>query len=339
MNILLTGGTGYIGSHIAVVFAQMGYRVVLYDNLSNSTEDVVEKINAIAGSRCILAQGDVRDTALLQATLSRHRIDAVVHLAGSKAVAESVARPVEYYANNVQGTISLLQAMSSVGTRMLVFSSSATVYGQPSYLPIDEAHPTGVTSPYGRSKLHIEELLKDVAASDPNWRIVCLRYFNPVGSHETALLGEKPIGRPNNLVPFIAEVAIGKRDIVRVFGDDYHTPDGTGLRDYVHVMDLAEGHEAAMKFLQLNTGWHAINLGTGIAHSVLEMIRAFEVAAGKRIPLEFAPRRPGDVAACFGDPSKAEIVLGWKATRTIESMCRSTLHFYTNMEAAHQTRS
>jgi UDP-glucose 4-epimerase len=327
MNILLTGGTGYIGSHIAVVLTEMGNRVFLYDNLSNSTESVVEQIKFIVGQQCLFIRGDIRDTELLKVALRSHSIDAVVHCAGLKAVGESVQKPIEYYTNNVQGTISLLEAMKAEAIKTLVFSSSATVYGGPQYLPIDEDHPTSATNPYGRSKLHIEEILSDVAHSDSEWHIACLRYFNPVGAHETARIGENPAGRPNNLMPFVAQVAAGKRATLSVFGDDYETPDGTGLRDYIHVVDLAEGHAMALRFLQSNSGLHAFNLGTGRAYSVLEMVRAFEVASGKDVPFEVTPRRPGDVAACYANPDKAKRLLGWAAKRTLDEMCTSTWLF------------
>ena len=242
MNVLLTGGTGYIGSHTAAVLSELGNQVVLYDNLSNSSDSVIEKLFQITGQQIRFVNGDVRDTEPLKGTLAAHQIDAVIHFAGLKAVGESVEKPVDYYANNVQGTISLLQAMQSVHVKTLVFSSSATVYGEPKYLPLDESHPTSATNPYGRSKLHIEEMLNDVAASDPAWRMACLRYFNPVGAHESGLIGENPNGVPNNLMPYIAQVAAGQRAELSVFGADYPTSDGTGVRDYIHVMDLAEGH-------------------------------------------------------------------------------------------------
>lgn len=334
MKILLTGGTGYIGRHIAVVFAQMGHSVVLYDNLSNSSASVTTEINAIVDGKCVFVRGDIRDTSLLQSTLRSHKIEAVVHLAGLKAVGESVEKPVDYYANNVQGTISLLEAMKDEGIKTLVFSSSATVYGQPHYLPIDENHPTSATNPYGRSKLHIEEMLSDVAASDPEWHIACLRYFNPAGAHETALLGERAAGKPNNLIPFIAQVATGERKVLSIFGDDYETPDGTGLRDYIHVMDLAEGHAAALQFLISNAGWHAFNLGTGQAYSVMEMIKSFEKASCREVAFDVTPRRPGDVAACFANPDKARLVLGWTARRTLDDMCMSTWQFHQSFENA-----
>ncbi|WP_323030353.1 UDP-glucose 4-epimerase GalE [Castellaniella sp.] len=327
MNILLTGGTGYIGSHTATVLAQQGHRVVLFDNLSNSDEAVVGQLARILGAAPVFVRGDVRDEALLERTLRDHEIQAVIHFAGLKAVGESVEKPLDYFSNNVQGTLSLLQAMRTRGVRTLVFSSSATVYGEPQYLPLDESHPTGATNPYGRSKLHIEEILGDLAASDPSWRVACLRYFNPVGAHDSGLIGENPRGVPNNLMPYVAQVATGLRAELNVFGDDYPTPDGTGVRDYIHVMDLAEGHAAALSFLADRTGWHAVNLGTGQGHSVLDVVHAFEQASGRPVPYRIQPRRPGDVAACYADPAKARRDLGWAATRTLEDMCRSTWRY------------
>jgi UDP-glucose 4-epimerase len=327
MNVLLTGGMGYIGSHTGVVLLNSGHRVVLYDNLSNSSDRVLEKLAQVTGQLVPFVKGDVRDTDLLKATLAAHEIDAVIHFAGLKAVGESVEKPVEYYANNVQGTISLLQAMQSVHIKTLVFSSSATVYGQPQYLPLDESHPTSATNPYGRSKLHIEEMLNDVAASDPDWRIACLRYFNPVGAHESGLIGENPNGAPNNLMPYIAQVAAGQRPRLSVFGGDYPTEDGTGVRDYIHVMDLAEGHAAALSFLSETTGWHAINLGTGRGYSVLDMVQAFEKASGCQVPYQIVVRRAGDVAACYANPNKAGECLNWHARRSLDDMCASTWCF------------
>ncbi|MGB3423208.1 MAG: UDP-glucose 4-epimerase GalE [Castellaniella sp.] len=332
MNILLTGGTGYIGSHTATVLTQQGHHVVLFDNLSNSSDAVLGRLARILGISPAFVQGDVRDGALLGRVLGDHAIDAVVHFAGLKAVGESVEKPLDYFANNVQGTLSLLQAMRAVGARTLVFSSSATVYGEPGYLPLDEHHPTGAANPYGRSKLHIEEILGDLAASDPSWRIACLRYFNPVGAHDSGLIGESPRGVPNNLMPYVAQVAAGLRTELNVFGDDYPTPDGTGVRDYIHVMDLAEGHAAALNFLAGHPGRHAVNLGTGRGYSVLEVVRAFEQASGRDVPYRIQPRRPGDVAACYADPAKARRDLGWTATRTLEEMCSSTWKYQQGVE-------
>ncbi len=329
MNILLTGGTGYIASHTAIVLAEAGHRPVLLDNLSNSSADVVDRLAQITGTRFPFVEGDIRDTALLRRVLADEGIGAVVHFAGLKAVGESVEQPLRYYDNNVGGTISLLQAMDESGVGTLVFSSSATVYGQPAYLPLDEAHPTGATNPYGRTKLHIEEMLAELAASGANWRIACLRYFNPVGAHASGLIGEDPNGIPNNLMPYIARVAGGRLPFLNVFGDDYPTPDGTGVRDYIHVMDLAEGHRAALDFLagSAGAGWLAFNLGTGCGYSVLDMVRAFEQASGRPVPYRIAPRRPGDVAACYAKADKAADQLAWRALRSLDDMCASTWHF------------
>ena len=327
MNILLTGGAGYIGSHTATVLALAGHDVVLYDNLYNSSVVIFERVKHIAGQRLRFVKGDVRDTNLLEKTLASFRVDAVMHFAGLKAVGESVHKPIEYSANNVQGTISLLQAMQSQKIKKLVFSSSATVYGEPRYLPLDENHPTSATNPYGRSKLHIEEILSDVAKSDPDWSIVCLRYFNPVGAHPSGLIGENPNGIPNNLMPYIAQVAAGQRAELSVFGADYPTIDGTGVRDYIHVMDLADGHVAALKYLDQTAGWHAVNLGTGKGYSVLEMVKAFESASGHAVPYRVVDRRAGDVATCFADPQRAKKLFNWTAKRSLEEMCASSWFF------------
>ncbi|MCC7222010.1 MAG: UDP-glucose 4-epimerase GalE [Candidatus Contendobacter sp.] len=330
MNILLTGGTGYIGSHTAVVLAQAGHRMVLLDNYSNSQPEVGDRLAQILGQPVTQIEGDVRDTARLIETLRQYAIEAVIHFAGLKAVGESVARPIDYYAHNVQGTISLLQAMQATGVKILVFSSSATVYGNPQYLPIDEQHPLSATNSYGRSKLHIEAMLSDVAHSDDAWRIACLRYFNPVGAHESGLIGENPQGAPNNLMPFIAQVASGEQPWLNVYGNDYPTPDGTGVRDYIHVMDLAEGHQAALAVLSAGLGVGSqpanlitVNLGTGQGYSVLEMVKTFEAVSGRVVPYQIAPRRPGDIAACYAQVSKAADVLGWQARRGLQEMCAS----------------
>lgn len=337
MKILLTGGTGYIGSHTAIVLQQLGHQVLLYDNLSNSTDSVLEKLIQITGQEIRFIRGDVRDTELLRSTLISNNINAVIHFAGLKAVGESVEKPIDYYANNVQGTISLLQTMQSAQVKTIVFSSSATVYGEPQYLPLDESHPTSATNPYGRSKLHIEQMLNDVASSDLGWRIACLRYFNPVGAHESGLIGENPHGVPNNLMPCIAQVAVGQRTELSVFGDDYPTADGTAIRDYIHVMDLAEGHAAALDFLSQTTGWQAINLGTGKGYSVLEMVQAFEKASGREVPYKIVARRAGDVAACYADPKKASKLLNWRAKRTLEEMCISLRDYIQNSLSKNPT--
>ena len=324
MKILLTGGTGYIGSHAAVVLVDAGHQVVLLDNLSNSQVAVLDRLERILAHRVPFVEADIRDTDTMIRTMRDHGIDAVMHFAGLKAVGESVKDPINYYANNVQGTISLLQAMDACNVRTMVFSSSATVYGDPQYLPLDEHHPTSATNPYGRSKLHIEEILSDVAQSNDKWNFVCLRYFNPVGAHASGLIGERPNGIPNNLMPYIAQVAHGERPFLSVFGDDYNTPDGTGVRVYIHVVDLVDGHLAALEFAQNHSGWHAINLGTGKGSSVLEMVQAFAQASGKDVPYQIMPRRSGDVASCYAKPDKAAEVLGWTAKKSIDDMCRST---------------
>ena len=299
--------------------------MVLYDNFVNSNANVVNRLEMITGETVTLVAGDIRDTELLIESIQLHGVTAVIHFAGLKAVGESVAKPIDYYDNNVNGTISLLKAMQATKLKTLVFSSSATVYGNPEYLPIDEDHPTSAANPYGRSKLQIEEILADLANSDSSWRIACLRYFNPVGAHESGLIGEDPNGIPSNLMPYIAQVALGKLPYLNVFGNDYPTQDGTGVRDYIHVMDLAEGHLAALNFLSNEkNGWYAINLGTGRGYSVLEMLNAFEVASGQVIPYQISPRRQGDIANCYANVDKANNLLGWQAKKTLKDMCLST---------------
>ncbi len=327
MNILLTGGAGYIGSHTAVVLAEAGHEVVLLDNFCNSKKSVLDRLEKILGKVLPCVEGDVRDTALLAKTLQDYKIDAVIHFAGLKAVGESVANPVLYYANNVQGSISLLQAMQKVGVKTLVFSSSATVYGEPQYLPYDEDHPTKPMNPYGQSKLQVEEILRDLAASDPAWKITSLRYFNPVGAHESGLIGEDPNGIPNNLMPYIAKVASGELPHLNIFGNDYKTRDGTGERDYIHVMDLAEGHMASIKFLELNSGYYVINLGIGYSISVLELIHAYEKVSGVRLTKRIVNRRKGDLPAYYSNIDKAQKLLKWRGTRALEEICKSVLKY------------
>jgi UDP-glucose 4-epimerase len=328
MNILLTGGAGYIGSHVAAPLVSAGHRVVCFDNLSNSDPAVMDRLEAITGHAVPLVTGDIRDGDALREVLRDHNIEAVIHFAGLKAVGESVAEPMKYYDNNVRGTLSLLEAMADRGAKTLVFSSSATVYGQPQYLPLDESHPTSATNPYGRTKLMIEEMLADVAAADPEWRIAILRYFNPVGAHDSGLIGENPNGIPNNLMPFVSRVAAGRLAELSVFGNDYDTPDGTGVRDYIHVVDLAEGHVAALGAIAKSEEELSIwNLGTGQGYSVLDMVEAFERVNGVSIPYRIAPRRDGDVASCFASPDRAARELGWKAERGLDAMCASSWHF------------
>ncbi len=340
MNILLTGGTGYIGSHTTVALAQAGHQIVLLDNYSNSRPGAGDRLAKILGQSVPQVECDVRNTTRLTQTLRQHAIEAVIHFAGLKAVGASMARPLDYYANNVQGTISLLQAMQASGVKTLVFSSSATVYGDPQYLPIDEQHPRSATNPYGRTKLQIEDLLSDVARADKTWRIACLRYFNPVGAHESGLIGEAPQGIPDNLMPFIAQVASGERPQLNIFGNDYPTPDGTGIRDYIHVMDLAAGHGAALTALNAGT-WEpnssgtslmTVNLGTGQGYSVLEMVEAFVAVSGQPVPYQIAPRRPGDIAVCYAQVSQAARLLGWQAQRGLREMCASTWKWQTRSQ-------
>ena len=328
MNILLTGGAGYIGSHVAAPLVSAGHRVICFDNLSNSDPAVMDRLEAITGHPVPLVTGDIRDGDALRRVLQDHKIEAVIHFAGLKAVGESVAEPMKYYDNNVRGTLSLLEAMADCGAKTLVFSSSATVYGQPQYLPLDESHPTSATNPYGRTKLMIEEMLADVAAADPEWRIAILRYFNPVGAHDSGLIGENPNGIPNNLMPFVSRVAAGRLAELSVFGNDYDTPDGTGVRDYIHVVDLAGGHVAALGAIAKSDQPLSIwNLGTGQGYSVLDMVEAFERVNGVRIPYRIAPRRDGDVASCFASPDRAARELGWKAERDLDAMCASSWNF------------
>jgi UDP-glucose 4-epimerase len=335
LNVLLTGGLGYIGSHTAVLLIEAGHKVVLYDNLVNSSKEVLKNIKLIAGSSVEFVQGDVRDTKLLVDTMASYNIDAVIHFAGLKSVGESVEDPIDYYSNNVEGSISLVQAMRAKNIKILVFSSSATVYGIPKYLPIDENHPTSCNNPYGRTKLHIEEMLADLALSDPIWKIVNLRYFNPVGAHESGLIGELPNGRPNNIMPFITQVASGLRSELNVFGDDYETVDGSGVRDYIHVMDLAEGHLAALNYLHNEntaSGCHDFNLGTGTPYSVIELLNSFVSTTGQNIPYSIAPRRQGDVAICYADIQKSKKLLHWVAKRNLSEMCASAWKFQSSIE-------
>lgn len=319
MKILVTGGAGYIGSHTVVELLAAGFDVTILDNFSNSKASVIDRIEAIAGRRPALVAGDIRERATLMEALSG--CGAVIHFAGLKAVGESVAKPIEYYDNNVSGSVTLFEAMRDTGVKTLVFSSSATVYGDPASVPIQEHFPLSATNPYGRSKLMIEDMLRDIAKADESWRIALLRYFNPVGAHASGTLGEDPNGIPNNLMPYVSQVAVGKLEELAVFGNDYPTPDGTGVRDYIHVVDLALGHLAALGALAKAPGLLTVNLGTGRGYSVLEMVRAFEQASGRPVPYRIAPRRPGDIAQCYADPALAAQLLGWKAERGIDAMC------------------
>ena len=328
--ILVTGGTGYIGSHAVVALVAAGYYPIIVDNLSNSKPSVLERIATITGNRPPFFKTDLRDRTALDAIFREYPFAAVLHFAGLKAVGESVAKPLRYYENNIESTLSLCSVMAARGVKRLIFSSSATVYGDPPTVPIREDFPLAPTNPYGRSKLMIEQILQDLHAADPSWRIALLRYFNPVGAHESGLIGEDSRGIPNNLMPYISQVAVGRRKCLNIFGNDYPTPDGTGVRDYIHVMDLAEGHVAALQHMGTETSSRLsptpliINLGTGKGYSVLELLRAFEKVSCKTIPYHITDRRPGDIAVCFADPSLASSLLSWKAQRSLADMCTDT---------------
>jgi UDP-glucose 4-epimerase len=320
-KILVTGGAGYIGSHTVVELLQAGFEVVVLDNLRNGSAESLRRVEAITGRHAPLVEGDLRDEALVTRLLADHRFDATIHFAGLKAVGESVEKPLAYYDNNVAGTVTFLRCLETAGVRRLVFSSSATVYGDPQRVPIGEDAPTGPTNPYGRTKWMIEFILADLVAADPRWAVGNLRYFNPVGAHPSGRIGEDPDGIPNNLMPFVAQVAIGRRDTLSVFGGDWPTRDGTGVRDYIHVVDLAQGHVAALRRLFEAPGHWTVNLGTGRGYSVLEMVAAFEKASGRPVPHRIVGRRPGDIAECYADPARADALLGWRATRGIDEMC------------------
>ncbi|MGJ0483343.1 MAG: UDP-glucose 4-epimerase GalE [Methylomicrobium sp.] len=321
--ILVTGGAGYIGSHTCLELLQAGYPVVVIDNFCNSKEESLRRVKKLTGREITVVHGDIRDRTLLRKVFSEYEIEAVIHFAGLKAVGESVLKPLAYYENNVFGSIALAEVMEEFGIRNLVFSSSATVYGDPATVPIREDFPVGpTTNPYGSSKLMTEQIYRDLVKAHPAWRIMLLRYFNPVGAHESGMIGEDPNGIPNNLMPFIAQVAVGRRDELSVFGNDYATPDGTGVRDYIHVTDLALGHIAALKTLPDVSGVATVNLGTGHGYSVLEMVKAFEAASGKKVAFRIVSRRPGDIAACYADPTLAFELMGWRAERGVETMCR-----------------
>jgi UDP-glucose 4-epimerase len=336
MKILVTGGAGYIGSHTCVELLMAGHDVVVIDNLSNSKQVVFDRIECICGRRPAFYGDDVRNSDKVAEILSGHGIEAVIHFAGLKAVGESVEQPLRYYDNNVTGSLSLFGAMMETGVRTLVFSSSATVYGDPHSVPIHEDFPLSATNPYGRSKLMVEEILRDLVLADDSWHIALLRYFNPVGAHESGLIGEDPGGTPNNLMPYMSQVAVGRRKELQIFGGDYPTPDGTGVRDYIHVVDLACGHIAALGWLQQHKGVHPFNLGTGQGKSVLEVVRAFEAASGRRLPFCIVDRRPGDIAQCYADSSRAERELGWKAKRGITEMCRDAWNWQVKNPAGYE---
>ncbi len=336
MHILVTGGTGFIGSHTCVALMAAGHETTVIDNLANSQREVLDRVEKIAGRRPVFLEGDVRDKILLRQIFAQRPVDAVIHFAGLKAVGESVMQPLRYYDWNVGGTLALCEVMSEVGVKTLVFSSSATVYGDPASLPIREDFPRSATNPYGASKLMLEDILADLSKADDTWRIARLRYFNPVGAHESGLIGETPNGIPNNLMPYVAQVAVGQREFLSVFGADYPTPDGTGVRDYIHVMDLAEGHVAALDSLKRDGGLQTFNLGTGCGYSVLDMVRAFEKASGRPVPYRLVARRSGDVAACYADPAYAAQRLGWRAKRDLDDMCRDAWRWQCQSATAHQ---
>jgi UDP-glucose 4-epimerase len=328
MKILVTGGAGYIGSHTCLELLNAGYEVVVIDNFSNSKLTSLERVEALTDKKVAFQEGDIRDRDFLRSVFTEHKINAVIHFAGLKAVGESVAYPLRYYDNNVNGSVVLTEVMTEFNVKTIVFSSSATVYDAPGDRQIREDFPLKPTNPYGQSKFMVEQVLKDLSVSDESWNVAILRYFNPVGSHESGMIGEDPNGIPNNLMPFIAQVAVGRRKELSVFGSDYPTPDGTGVRDYIHVVDLAQGHLAALKALvKQQQGLITVNLGTGQGYSVLDMVKAFESSTGKNIPYKLVDRRPGDIATCYADPSSAKQILGWEANLGIEAMCKDTWHW------------
>lgn len=328
MNVLLTGGLGFIGSHAVCVLAAQGHQVVIVDNLRNSQYETLQHLEKIIGCNIVFYETDVRDTNELVRILEANKIHAVMHFAGLKSVSESQANPIRYYDNNVGGTLSLVKAMQVAGVNKLLFSSSATVYGEPQYLPYDEAHPTEPINTYGRTKLQSEEILRDLAASNPAWSIACLRYFNPIGAHESGLIGELPKGVPNNLMPYVCQVASGELPYLKIYGDDYDTLDGTGMRDYIHVMDLAEGHLAALNYLEDHVGAHFINLGSGSPYSVMQVVQAFEKSINRVLNKKIEPRRAGDLPSYYAAANMAKLLLSWEATRTLQSMCESSWNFY-----------
>ena len=329
-TILVTGGAGYVGTHTVLQLLETGHEVIVLDNLSNSSREALNRVEAMTGKEVTFYLGDILDRALLEQIFLTHTIDAVIHFAGLKAVGESVKEPLRYYENNVVGTTVLLEVMQAFDVKRIVFSSSATVYGMPERTPIDESFPLSATNPYGRSKLIIEDILRDVAVADPEWSIALLRYFNPIGAHPSGQIGEDPFDVPNNLMPYITQVAVGKLNELSVFGDDYDTPDGTGVRDYIHVVDLAEGHLQALDYVMDKTGVEAFNLGTGTGYSVLDLVHAFEQESGKTVPYNVTGRRPGDIATCFADPTKSKQILGFEAKRDIRDMCRDAWNWQSN---------
>jgi len=328
--VLVTGGAGYIGSHTCIELSKAGFDFVVYDNLCNASKESLSRVEKIIGKEVKFVEGDIRDSDALQTVFNTYEIDSVIHFAGLKAVGESVEKPLSYYDNNVSGTVVLCEVMKKNNCKKIVFSSSATVYGDPHTTPIKEDFPLSATNPYGRSKLFIEEILRDLFVSDSEWKVVLLRYFNPVGAHKSGTIGEDPNGIPNNLMPFISQTAVGKREQLSVFGGDYDTHDGSGVRDYIHVVDLADGHVKALNKISELDDVLTVNLGTGNGYSVLDMVKAFEKASGKKVPYTIAPRRAGDIAKCFADPSYAKEVLGWEAVRGIDEMCEDSWRWQSN---------
>jgi UDP-glucose 4-epimerase len=332
MKILVTGGAGYIGSHTCVELVEAGYTPIVFDNLSNSSTVALDRVKTITGKTIDFVEGDIRDPEALKKVMTDHDIEAVIHFAGLKAVGESVAKPLMYYDNNVSGSVTLLETMEACGVKKVIFSSSATVYGDPASVPILEDFPISATNPYGQSKLMVENIMRDLYKSDNSWNISLLRYFNPVGAHESGLIGEDPSDIPNNLMPYISGVAVGRYEKLSVFGSDYETPDGTGVRDYIHVVDLAKGHVKALQAFENPEvdNLFTVNLGTGIGFSVLEMINAFAAASEKEVAYQIVDRRPGDIACCYADPALAERLLGWRAEKDIKSMCEDTWRWQQN---------
>ncbi len=328
--VLVTGGAGYIGSHTCIALYEAGYEFVVFDNFCNSSRESIKRLEKIIENKILLEEGDIRDKKALQRVFDKYKIDCVIHFAGLKAVGESVEKPLKYYDNNINGTISLCEVMQDNNCKKIVFSSSATVYGDPHTTPIKEDFPLSATNPYGRSKLFIEEILRDIYVSDSDWKIILLRYFNPVGAHESGLIGEDPNGKPNNLMPFITQTAVGKREYLSVFGGDYETSDGTGVRDYIHVVDLANGHVKALDKISKIDKVLTVNLGTGHGYSVLDMVKAFEKASGRKINYKIVQRRAGDIAKCFANPSFAKDILGWSAKKDIKEMCEDSWRWQSN---------
>lgn len=336
MRILVTGGAGYIGSHTTLELLNAGFDVLVLDNFSNSKATSIKRVEAICQKNITFVEGDVRERACLKALFSEHHIDAVIHFAGLKAVGESVKLPLKYYDNNVSGSVALLEVMAEFSVKNIVFSSSATVYDAPGDQQICEDFPLKPTNPYGQSKLMVEKILNDFSASDPTWHIAILRYFNPVGAHESGMIGEDPNGIPNNLMPYVSQVAVGRLKELSVFGSDYPTPDGTGVRDYIHVVDLAQGHLAALRAIASHAGVLTVNLGTGVGYSVLDLVKAFETASGKQVPYKIVARRAGDIAICYADPTAAKKLLGWEAKLDVNAMCRDAWRWQSKNPKGYQ---